>query len=107
MHAVLSIPIPRPHALPSCVPRTSIPTVEPPCRVWKVVQGSMLGVVEGIMPSSEVLDLPASSVGMGLPLRLQHRPTAVGPTLRAPPVKPRDVGRAGWFTRLCEHLFGW
>lgn len=75
----------------------------------KVLNGVMLGVIEGVVPSEDVLSLPSSSVaGTGMPLKLQL-PRAGGPTptLRAPTAPIRDLGRAGWWTRLSEYIFGW
>ena len=83
----------------------------------KVVHGMMIGVLAGIHPTSDSLDASGSNLssvaagGGGLavssiPLRLQqHR--HLGPSLKAPPVSAFELGKAGWWTRLCEHVFGW
>lgn len=86
----------------------------------KVMHGMMLGVIAGVHPSTDSLDASASAfasagstatVGGGLamssiPLRVQqHR--HLGPSLRAPAIAAADVGKAGWWTRLCEYVFGW
>ena len=71
-----------------------------------VLQGSMIGVIEGIHPASSAAGLgdaggsrsslePASAAG--IPLRIQQTRT-VGPSLRAPPVARRELGKAGWWT---------
>jgi len=74
----------------------------------KVLGGVMLGVIEGIVPSDDVLRLPAGVGGGGVSLKLQlPRTTAPTTTLRAPTAPVRDHGRAGWWTRLCEYVFGW
>jgi hypothetical protein len=73
----------------------------------KVLHGAMIGVLEGIHPASADL-LPATSIpGAGMPLRLQQsRPG--GPGLRAPATTGRtELAKAGWWTRLCEFIFGW
>ena len=88
----------------------------------KVIHGFMLGVIEGIQPShgtglglgsasgtagrgGEGLGAPAH--GAGLPLRLQQARPGVGPSLRAPPLARAELGKAGWWTRVCEFVFGW
>ena len=74
-----------------------------------VLRGVMLGVIEGVVPSDDgirVLNLPSSVVpGTGMPLKVQL-PRAV-PGAKAPGAPMRDHGRAGWWTRTCEVLFGW
>jgi len=73
----------------------------------KVMHGVMLGVIEGVAPSDDALSMPAATAGTGLPLKL-HLPRAAAPTptLQTRP-STRDLGRAGWWTRLCEYVFGW
>ena len=68
----------------------------------------MLGVIAGIHPSTDGLDMGAGALNSSaaIPLRLeQHR--HVGPSLRAPPIAPTALAKAGWWTRLCELIFGW
>ena len=74
----------------------------------KLVGGFLLGVIDGIQPSSDASHSRAHDAlpGSGLPLKLQqHR--HVGPALRAPPIAAADLGKAGWWTKLCEYVFGW
>ena len=64
----------------------------------KVVQGVMIGVIAGIVPSSDILDLPSAPAGVGnLPLRVQHQRIG-GPVLRAAAVGHRDLATTGWWT---------
>lgn len=73
----------------------------------KVVQGVMIGVIAGIVPSSDILDLPSAPAGVGnLPLRVQHQRIG-GPVLRAAAVGHRDLATTGWWTKWCEYAFGW
>ena len=78
----------------------------------KVVHGMMLGVVEGLHPSADGLDAASASTAGGgvpggaIPLRVQQ-PRHVGPALRPPPIAIADLGKASWWTRLCEYVFGW
>lgn len=84
-----------------------------------ILHGSMIGVVEGIHPAASAaamadgaaagrssLEPSSSAAATGIPLRIQQTRT-VGPILRAPPVARRELGKAGWWTRLCEYVFGW
>jgi hypothetical protein len=79
----------------------------------KVVHGFMMGVVEGIHPSGGLtgggggLGLGAIGPGAAIPLRLQQARPGVGPALRAPPLARAEHGKAGWWTRICEYVFGW
>ena len=71
-----------------------------------VLRGVMLGVIEGVVPSDDALALPSSVVkGTGMPLKVQL-PRAV-PGAKVPGAPMRDHGRAGWWTRTCEVVFGW
>lgn len=77
----------------------------------QVVRGWMLGVIEGIHPPLDgVQPRPTEAYptgGAGVPLRLQQRRPATGLGLRAPPIAVYDLGKGGWWRRLCELLFGW
>lgn len=76
----------------------------------KVVHGLMLGVLEGIHPTSDCLDATASRQAqhpnVAIPLRVQQRHP--GPSLRASAaIGTGELGKADWWTRLCEYVFGW
>jgi hypothetical protein len=75
-------------------------------RNGKVLHGVMLGVIEGVVPSTEVLHLPAAAASSSLPLKLQHQ-RPLGTSVRGPAIAQRDLFRATWWTRACEYLFGW
>ena len=66
----------------------------------------MLGVIAGVHPYTDGLDIASTTSSNAIPLRLQqHRHR--GPSLRATPVATTDLAKAGWWTTLCEYIFGW
>ena len=76
----------------------------------------MLGVIEGIVPSSSALSLPAAPLASAIPLRLQHTrgaeyyvgPARLGdPVGRPKPVTARAGVASGVFSKACEYVFGW
>ena len=73
----------------------------------KVVHGFMLGVIEGVHPSAPAAGLDKHQTTVAaIPLRLQqHR--HVAPSLRAPTLGSTALVKAGWWTLLCEYVFGW
>lgn len=82
----------------------------------QVVQGFMLGVIEGVVPSSSALSLPSvPPMITSIPLRLQHTRGAeyhVGSARIGDPAGKR-AGAArenvvsSVFNKTCEYVFGW
>ena len=79
----------------------------------------MLGVIEGIVPSSSALSLPAAPPVHSIPLRLQstrgaeYHVASAGSlrpgdlTGRPKPVTARQGVASGVFNKACEYVFGW
>ena len=78
----------------------------------RVVHGFMLGVIEGVVPSSSALSLPAAPpTTTSIPLRMQHTRGAeyyVGGARADGPSRPKKESiTAGVLNKACEYIFGW